>query len=265
MSNALPTTLEEMQYEILQGDLSQNPKLQSSNIPAKDKELKTQAKKIIPAINELLKTITTCKQSVESYSTRIEEQVSAAVSSMEQTVKQEQLEVINQSLATMQSQLGEQVSALSDTLKQEYATEVDERFQALEERMSTLIAEQVAEQLAGAGSGTGAGTETGAGGEVMRKRFHSKITVTPNTGQATPFKMTEIQNLEEQIVGLMKTTLNGTGYLHIPVPSTQKTSSSSVYEVYTTPIELRVDQETEEISVFNRSSNTIIIYFYEME
>lgn len=261
MSSALPTTLEEMQYEILQGDLSQNPKLQSSNIPAKDKELKTQAKKIIPAINELLKTITTCKQSVESYSTRIEEQVSAAVSSMEQTVKQEQLEVINQSLATMQSQLGEQVSALSDTLKQEYATEVNERFQSLEEQISTIIAEQVAEQLAGAGSGTG----TGAGGEVMKKKFHSKVTVSPNTGQATPFKMTEIQNLEEQIVGLMKTRLNGAGYLQIPIPSTQKNSSSSVYEVYNYPIELRVDQETEVISVFNRSSNEIIIYFYELE
>lgn len=257
MSSALPTTLEEMQYEILQGDLSLNPKLQSSTIPAKDKELKTQAKKIIPAINELLKTITTCKQSVETYSTRIEEQVSAAVSSMEETVKQEQLEVINQSLATMQSQLGEQVTALSDTLKQEYATEVNQRFQALEEQMSTIIAEQVAQQLAGAG--------TGAGGEVMKKKFHSKVTVAPRTGCETPFKMTEIQNLEEQIDGLMKTQANGVGYLHIPIPSTQKNSSTSVYEVYTTPIELRVDQETEVISVFNRSSSEIVIYFYEME
>lgn len=263
MSNALPTTLEEMQYEILQGDLSQNPKLQSSTIPAKDKELKTQAKKIIPAINELLKTITICKQSVESYSSRVEEQVNAAVSSMEQTVKQEQLEVINESLANMESQLVEQVAALSDTLKQEYATEVNERFQSLENQISTIIAEQVAEQLAGVGSGTGTGT--GAGGEVMKKKFHSKITVTPNTGQATPFKMTEIQNLEEQIVGLMKTRLNGAGYLQIPIPSTQKTSSSSVYEVYNFPIELRVDQETEVISVFNRSSNEVVIYFYEME
>lgn len=50
----LAETLEELQRDILQGDLKDNPYLQGSTVPLLDKELKTKAKKIIPAINELL-------------------------------------------------------------------------------------------------------------------------------------------------------------------------------------------------------------------
>ena len=87
MSN-LPTTLEEMQFAILQGDLSTNPKLQPSTIPSRDKELKTVAKKIIPAINELLKTVTTCKTSVEQYSSQVEAKVQELGTQMEKSLKQ---------------------------------------------------------------------------------------------------------------------------------------------------------------------------------
>ena len=75
--SVVPNTLEEVQYQVLQGDLTLNPKLQPSSIPAKDKELKTVAKKVIPAINELVKLVAVCKQSVDSYSSKIEEKVNA--------------------------------------------------------------------------------------------------------------------------------------------------------------------------------------------
>ena len=56
----LPTTLAEMQRDILQGDLSLNSYLQPSPIASRDKELKTDNKKMIPAVNELLKKINVC-------------------------------------------------------------------------------------------------------------------------------------------------------------------------------------------------------------
>ena len=63
----LPDTLEAMQRDILHYDLSLNPYLQKSSIPAKDKELKTNAKKVIPAINELLKVINTFSSGIQNF------------------------------------------------------------------------------------------------------------------------------------------------------------------------------------------------------
>ena len=40
MANYEVTTLEQMQYDVLQGDLAGNSLLQASPIPARDKELK---------------------------------------------------------------------------------------------------------------------------------------------------------------------------------------------------------------------------------
>ena len=65
----LPTTLEEMQRDILQGDLAGNLYLQPSPIASRDKELKTDSKKIIPAINEILKKITVCMETVNIFTT----------------------------------------------------------------------------------------------------------------------------------------------------------------------------------------------------
>lgn len=63
----LPTTLAEMQRDILQGDLSLNSYLQPSPIASRDKELKTDNKKMIPAVNELLKKINVCIETVNTF------------------------------------------------------------------------------------------------------------------------------------------------------------------------------------------------------
>lgn len=80
----LPSTLEEMQRDILQGDLRSNPYLQASVIAARDKELKTKAKKIIPAINELLKTVTTFSEGIQSFM----EDIKTRCDNMEEAIRE---------------------------------------------------------------------------------------------------------------------------------------------------------------------------------
>ena len=68
-------TLEELQRDILQGDLKDNKYLQGSTVPLLDKELKTKAKKIIPAINELLKTINTFSDGISTFMDEVKNEV----------------------------------------------------------------------------------------------------------------------------------------------------------------------------------------------
>lgn len=225
----VPNTLEELQYAILQGDLQDNPYLQPHTIPARDKELKTKAKKIIPAINELVKLVETCKESVDAYSNQIEDKVQKVVAELEVT------------------------------LKQEYAQEIDQRFEALEATINQLVTDEVTKQVSKIGSSSG-GTET------MKKKFISKATINTNSnGVKAPFKFTEIQNIQEQIVPIIKTTYKTTGYINVAKPYELNHTSSSVYAMYNYPLELRIDTETDEVTVVNQSSSAMMVYFFEME
>ena len=73
--SSIPETLEQLIYEVLQGDLSQNPYLQPHVIASKDKSLKTQAKKIIPAINELLKRVGVCEETMQGFTSEVDKKI----------------------------------------------------------------------------------------------------------------------------------------------------------------------------------------------
>lgn len=228
MSN-LPLTLEEMQYEILQGDLSDNPKLQSSSIPALDRELKTKAKKIIPAINEILKVIENCKKTVELYSGQVEEKISSMRTELE------------------------------NTLKLEYAKDIEERFNSLGAQIEQYITAQLKEQQT---TGTGAGAGTGA--EKMKRQFLKKVQVPIGSQIATGLKMTEIQDLEKQIVvtGYVQKTKMNT--LLMPQATTDY-ENACAYSTTSYPADIRINPDTDEIIVANMGKNDFIVYLYEME
>lgn len=228
MSN-LPLTLEEMQYEILQGDLSDNPKLQASSIPALDRELKTKAKKVIPAINEILKVIENCKKTVELYSGQVEEKISSMRTELE------------------------------NTLKLEYAKDIEERFNSLGAQIEQYITAQLKEQQT---TGTGAGAGTGA--EKMKRQFLKKVQVPIGSQIATGLKMTEIQDLEKQIVvtGYVQKTKMNT--LLMPQATTDY-ENACAYSTTSYPADIRINPDTDEIIVANMGKNDFIVYLYEME
>ena len=228
MSN-LPLTLEEMQYEILQGDLSENPKLQSSSIPALDRELKTKAKKIIPAINEVLKVIENCKKTVELYSGQVEEKMNSMRTELE------------------------------NTLKLEYAKDIEERFNSLGAQIEQYITAQLKEQQT-----TGAGTGAGTGAEKMKRQFLKKVQVPIGSQIATGLKMTEIQDLEKQIVvtGYVQKTKMNT--LLMPQATTDY-ENACAYSTTSYPADIRINPDTDEIIVANMGKNDFIVYLYEME
>ena len=228
MSN-LPLTLEEMQYEILQGDLSDNPKLQANSIPALDRELKTKAKKVIPAINEILKVIENCKKTVELYSGQVEEKISSMRTELE------------------------------NTLKLEYAKDIEERFNSLGAQIEQYITAQLKEQQT---TGTGAGAGTGA--EKMKRQFLKKVQVPIDSQIATGLKMTEIQDLEKQIVvtGYVQKTKMNT--LLMPQATTDY-ENACAYSTTSYPADIRINPDTDEIIVANMGKNDFIVYLYEME
>ena len=228
MSN-LPLTLEEMQYQILQGDLSDNPKLQSSSIPALDRELKTKAKKIIPAINEILKVIENCKKTVELYSGQVEEKISSMRTELE------------------------------NTLKLEYAKDIEERFNSLGAQIEQYITAQLKEQQT---TGTGAGAGTGA--EKMKRQFLKKVQVPIDSQIATGLKMTEIQDLEKQIVvtGYVQKTKMNT-LLNPPIMTDYE--NACPYSTTSYPVDVRVNPDTDEITIANTGKNDLTVYLYEME
>lgn len=236
MSN-LPLTLEEMQYEILQGDLSDNPKLQASSIPALDRELKTKAKKVIPAINEILKVIENCKKTVELYSGQVEEKMNSMRTELE------------------------------NTLKLEYAKDIEERFNSLGAQIEQYITAQLKEQQTtgtGAGTGAGTGTGTGTGAEKMKRQFLKKVQVPIGSQIATGLKMTEIQDLEKQIVvtGYVQKTKMNT--LLMPQATTDY-ENACAYSTTSYPADIRINPDTDEIIVANMGKNDFIVYLYEME
>lgn len=255
--SSLPTNLEDMQYEILQGDLTENPKLQASSIPSKDKELKTTAKKIIPSINELLKTIIVCKQSVETYSNRVEEQVAEVVGDMEEVLKKEQMEEITGQMAATEEKLKAVIEELEITLKEQYAVETEERFKILEEKMNELVESKVQEQISN-------GTGTSGEGVALKKKFLSKVSVEKGASTIAPFKFTELQDVEQQIMATGYSAASKT-YIKINPLFTLKSSSTSVYQTYTYPIDMRVDTETDEITLVNKGDYALNLYFFEME
>lgn len=133
----LPTTLEEMQRDILQGDLASNPYLQSSVIASRDKELKTDAKKMIPAINELLKKIAVCMQTVNIFTAEFNAQNDELYDEIVQVGN-----VVTEQLLSAQAEteeLGKQIVKLQDNIESQ-----NEKIAELENDI-TLISDSLTE------------------------------------------------------------------------------------------------------------------------
>lgn len=258
MSN-LPTTLEEMQFAILQGDLSTNPKLQPSTIPSRDKELKTVAKKIIPAINELLKTVTTCKTSVEQYSSQVEAKVQELGTQMGESLKTEQMEVITQKVEEIKTNVSALMASMQETLKQDYAEEMEQKLANILENMDATIETKIQAMISDGKIGTG------TGGDALKKVFHSKALLKKGESMKAPFKFSELQDIKQQITGTAYSEACHS-YVYNPELFNFSHASGSWYQIYTTPIDVEVNKQTDEITLYNHSDTyDMQLYFFTLE
>lgn len=290
--SSLPSTLEEVQYEVLQGDLTANPKLQPSPIPAKDKELKTTAKKIIPAINELVKLVATCKQSVDTYAMQIEEKVSAYGEKLSEAIKEEQLKTLEeklvsldetvkglvseasealkadyanvmeekikvlegqiQALENVESAFKEALNETSEALKKDYANVMEEKISALEGQIQALVLKQIEE----------AGITTGTGGNELKREFISLTDLKENGTCRAPFKLQEVQDLSRQIE-VLEYSSKYSAYIHIDTQYNLENSGTSIYEIYSRPLTLKVAEDGT-ITLVNTSLRKLKVYFYKL-
>ncbi len=249
----VPDTLEEVQYEVLQGDLTANPKLQPSPIPAKDKELKTTAKKIIPAINELVKLIATCKQSVDTYSDQIEEKVNAYGEKLSEAIKEEQLKALEEKLASLDETVKVLVSDASEALKVDYANAIEQKMKALEEQIKKQIEE----------AGESQGTGTGTGGNELKREFISSAELLQTGAKCqAPFKLQEVQDFNRQVEVLAYSSKYDS-YIRVDAQYKLDSSSTSIYEAYTKPITVKVAEDGT-LTLVSADSRKLKVYFYNL-
>ena len=249
--SSLPSTLEEVQYEVLQGDLTANPKLQPSPIPAKDKELKTTAKKIIPAINELVKLVATCKQSVDTYAGQIEEKVNAYGQQLGSVLKEEQLNELESKMAEVEEALKRALTDASDVLRQDYAEAMNAKMRELENKVEELINERMA-----------ALPSAGTGGNELKREFISLTDLKENGTCRAPFKLQEVQDLSRQIE-VLEYSSKYSAYIHIDTQYNLENSGTSIYEIYSRPLTLKVAEDGT-ITLVNTSLRKLKVYFYKL-
>lgn len=149
--SSIPDTLEQLVYEVLQGDLSSNPYLQPHAIASKDKALKTNAQKIIPAINELLKRVGVCEETMQGFTTEVDKKIT-----------EELTQRLNQLAGELQTKL-----------EASYKEEMDARIEALEEALTLSMKEQISEQVKQFASGNE------ESGESMRKVLVESVYLSP--------------------------------------------------------------------------------------
>lgn len=231
MSN-IPDNLEQLVYEVLQGDLSQNPYLQPHVIASKDKSLKTQAQKVIPAINELLKRMVVCEETMQGFTTEVDKKIT---------------EELTQQLAALESSLKEKLEA-------SYKEEIEKRFEALEKAVAKSMSQQVQDQVQNI---INQSQIQGSGGD-MKKVLVEKVFV-PKGKTVTITSITQEELFPENIVVYQGATLLTSG--------TQQTigGSGSVYTVTCAPLHVSVTEDGG-IRLYDRNTQsdlTVLIYKYE--
>ena len=155
------------------------------------------------------------------------------------------------------NQISSMRTELENTLKLEYAKDIEERFNSLGAQIEQYITAQLKEQqTTGAGAGTGA--------EKMKRQFLKKVQVPIGSQIATGLKMTEIQDLEKQIVvtGYVQKTKMNT--LLMPQATTDY-ENACAYSTTSYPADIRINPDTDEIIVANMGKNDFTVYLYEME
>ena len=98
----------------------------------------------------------------------------------------------------------------------------------------------------------------------MKRQFLKKVQVPIGSQIATGLKMTEIQDLEKQIVvtGYVQKTKMNT--LLMPQATTDY-ENACAYSTTSYPADIRINPDTDEIIVANMGKNDFIVYLYEME
>lgn len=236
--SSVPATLEELQYEVLQGDLSINEKLQPSAVPALDKELKTVAKKIIPAINEILKLVNVCKQSVETYSADAERSISKLSSELtdfSETMEKTQDEM----LATLKSYCNEAINQQMSTLQKS----IDKLIQ---EKIDTL-------DLSGVVSGDG----------EMKRVFHSKVSLAKDATATIPYNVENFDpNRQMEVYARSSKT---SSYILVPHHTAIVNDENSIMKFSTPPVDLSVDVTTGALKLRNSSgAYAIEVYLFDL-
>lgn len=218
-------TLEELQRDILQGDLKDNPYLQASTVPLLDKELKTKAKKIIPAINELLKTINTFSDGISTFMDGIKGEVNEL---------KDEIGEMRKSVTKLSNSDEELKKRYDECIKK--AAEIELDVQLIKNNyMNTKFK-----------------------GDIMELKNKVKL----KKGESAVIgNVEELYDPEKQIK-IYAYEENSKKYKFIDYEFKTETWGNSVYTFNVTPIELQIDGEGTEVTLVNRSSWELIILIY---
>ena len=222
----LAQTLEELQRDILQGDLKDNPYLQGSTVPLLDKELKTKAKKIIPAINELLKTINTFSDGISTFMDEVKNEVNEL---------KEEIQDMKKSISKLSDSDEELKKRYDECIKKAAEIELDVKL-IKNDYMNTKFKGDIMEWK----------------NKVKLKKGESAV-IGSVEELYDPKKQIKIYAYEE----------NSKKYKFIDYEFKKETWGNSAYTFDVTPIELQIDGENSDVLLVNRSSWELIIFVYK--
>lgn len=238
----LPTTLAEMQRDILQGDLSLNSYLQPSPIASRDKELKTDNKKMIPAVNELLKKINVCIETVNTFTSEFNavndemyDEVMALGNMITQHCIEEKAEI---------EEMATQIIDLND-----YILKQDKKIAELKNDIA-LLSENLIELKKNIAKG------------VKSMEFVEKIVLEKGQSKRMSLTAQELYDIEKQIK-IYAYDASSKSYKHIENKQLMQTSSSSIYQFSVSPIEVKVNAETDQITVGYNKYYPLILYVFK--
>ena len=220
-------TLEELQRDILQGDLKDNPYLQGSIVPLLDKELKTKAKKIIPAINELLKTINTFSDGISTFMDEIKGEVNGL---------KEEIQDMKKNISKLSNSDEELKKRYDECIKKAAEIELDVQLIKNEYMNRSVEIEGDIMELKN---------------KVKLKKGESAVIGSVDE-LYDPGKQIRIYAYEE----------NSKKYKFIDFEFKTETWGNSAYTFNVTPIELQIDAEGNDVLLVNRSSWELIAFIY---
>lgn len=224
----LAETLEELQRDILQGDLKNNPYLQGSTVPLLDKELKTKAKKIIPAINELLKMINTFSDGISTFMNNIQDEINDL---------KDDIQDINKKINELSNTDEELNKKYDECIKKAAEIELDVQLIKNEYINRNVDNEEDIMELKN---------------KVKLKKGESAV-IGSVEELYDPKKQIKIYAYEE----------NSKKYKFVDYEFKMETWGNSVHTFNVTPIELQIDGEGSEVVLVNRSSWEVSVFVYE--
>lgn len=223
----LAETLEELQRDILQGDLKDNPYLQGSTVPLLDKELKTKANKIIPAINELLGMMDVFSVGISTFMDEVKGEVNGL---------KEEVQEMKKSIKELSNSDEELKERYDECIKKATEIELDVQIIKSEYMNRNLDSE----------------------GNIMELKNRVKL----KKGESAVIGSVEELYDPRKQIKIYAYEENSKKYKFIDYEFKTETWGNSIYAFNVTPIELQIDEEGSEVSLVNRSSLELIILIY---